>query len=228
MKRSLIGKKRSVIASQRNAVAGTHSAIAEKRSAIVGKHRAVALTCALLLLPAAGWCSEGNGGEAAGAGSWLSLLFYIFNFAVFLWILVHYAGPPARKFFADRAGGIKETFARAEATYKEAQDLANRAAERMSLLETEKKQIRADLDAETAHMVNRIREIAHETALRIVRDTELTGNAITEAAQRHVRALLAEATGRVARELIVKSFSDDDQARLLRGFEERLAQEAPR
>ena len=40
--------------------------------------------------------------------------------------------------------------------------------------------------------------------------------------------MLAEATGRLARELIVKSFSDDDQARLLRGFEEKLAQEAHR
>jgi F0F1-type ATP synthase membrane subunit b/b' len=208
MKRSVIGKKRSVIAVQRGAVA-------------------IALTCAVLVLPAAGWC-EASGGEAAGGGSWLSLLFYVFNFVVFLWILRHYAGPPARKFFADRAGGIKETFARAEATYKEAQELTNRTAERMSRLEAEKQQIRADLDAETAHLANRIREMARETALRIVRDTELTGNAITEAAQRHVRALLAEATGRVARELIVKSFSDDDQARLLRGFEEKLAQEAPR
>jgi F0F1-type ATP synthase membrane subunit b/b' len=204
------------------------SVIGIKRSAIVRKRSAVILTAAVLLLPAAGWCAEGSGGEAAGAGSWLSLIFYIFNFAVFVWILVHYAGPPALKFFADRASGIKETFARAEATYKEAQDLANRAAERMSRMEAEKQQIRADLDAQTADMANRIREMARETALRIVRDTELTGAAITEAAQRHVRAMLAEATGRLARELMVKSFTDDDQARLLRGFEERLAQEAAR
>ncbi|MGH7915383.1 MAG: hypothetical protein ACREPW_12160 [Candidatus Binataceae bacterium] len=212
MQRFVIGIKRSVIA--------TRSLIAIKRSLI-------ALTCAVVLLPAAGWCA-GGGGEAAGAGSWLSLLFYVINFAVFIWILVRYAGPPARKFFADRAGGIKETFARAEATYKEAQDLAARAAERMSRLEAEKKQIRADLDAETAYMTNRIREMARDTALRIIRDTELTGGAITEAAQRHVRAMLAETTGRLARELMVKSFTGDDQARLLRGFEEELAQEAHR
>jgi len=185
------------------------------------------LTGAALLVPAAGWCAEGSGGEAAG-GSWLSLLFYIINFAVFVWILVHYAGPAARKFFADRAGGIKETFSRAEATYKEAQEMANRAAERMSRLEAEKKQIRTDLDAETAHLVARVREMANETALRIVRDTELTGHAITEAAQRQVRAKLAEATGRLARELMEKNFNDDDQARLLRSFEQRLAQEASR
>jgi F0F1-type ATP synthase membrane subunit b/b' len=98
----------------------------------------------------------------------------------------------------------------------------------MSRLEAEKKQLRADLDAETAYITNRIREMARETAQRIVRDTELTANAITEAAQRRVRAMLAQTTGKLARELMVKNFTDDDQARLLRGFEEKLAQEAHR
>jgi hypothetical protein len=70
--------------------------------------------------------------------------------------------------------------------------------------------------------------MARETALRIVRDTELTGNAINEAAQRHVRVMLAEATGRLARDLMRKNFTDDDQARLLRSFEQKLAQEAQR
>jgi F0F1-type ATP synthase membrane subunit b/b' len=199
--------------------------VIDKRSSVIAS---MAVACATLLLPATGWCAEGGGEAASGGGSWTSLLFYVFNFAVFVWILVHYAGPAARKFFADRAGGIRETFARAEATLKEAQDLANRAAERMSRLEAEKKQLRADLDAETAYIANRIRELARETAARIVRDTELTGDAITEAAQRHVRAMLAEATGKLARELMVKSFTDHDQARLLSGFEERLAQEARR
>jgi len=202
-----------------------HSSIAVR--SVVIERSVILLIYAVLLLPAAGWCAEG-GGEAAGGGSWLSLLFYVINFSLFVWILVHYAGPQARKFFSDRAAGIKETFARAQAVYKEAQDLAKRAAERMSRLEAEKKQLRADLDAETAYIANRIREMARETAQRIIRDTELTGQAMTEAAQRRVRAMLAETTGKIARELMVKSFTDDDQAHLLRSFEEKLAQEAHR
>ncbi len=201
-----------------------------QRSVIAIKRSSIALaitTSAVVLAPATGWCAE-SGGEPAGGGSWLSLLFYIINFAVFVWILMRYAAPAARKFFAERAGGIRETFARAETTYREAQDLVSRSAERMSQLEAEKKQLRADLDAETGYIANRIRELARETALRVIRDTELTGAAITEAAHRRVRAKLAETTRNLARELMVRSFTDDDQARLLRGFEEKLAQEARR
>jgi F0F1-type ATP synthase membrane subunit b/b' len=198
-----------------------------KRSAIAIKLSVILSTGAVVFMPVAAWCAEA-GKEAAGGGSWLSLLFYVINFALFVWIVVHFAGGPVRKFFADRADAINETTARAEAALTEAQELANRSAERMSRLGAEKKQLRADLDAETAYMANRIRELARETALRVIRDTELTGEAITEAAQRRVRALLAVATGRRARELMVKSFTPEDQTRLLRGFEEKLAQEARR
>ena len=84
------------------------SVIKVKRSSIAKRsvmlERSVfILTCAVLLLPTAGWCAEGGGEAAAGGGSWLSLLFYVINFAVFVWILVHYAGPQARRFFSDRA-----------------------------------------------------------------------------------------------------------------------------
>ena len=204
-------------------IAQERGRVARVRSSIVS---AVAVG-AVLLAPVSAWCAEAGGGKAEG-GSWVSLLFYIINFGLFVWILMRYAAPMARKFFADRAGGIRETFTRAETVLKEAQDLASRAAERMSRLEAEKQQLRADLDAETSYIANRIRELARETAARIVRDTKLTGDAITEAAQRRVRAMLAETTGKLARELTVKNFTDDDQARLLRGFEERLAQEARR
>jgi F0F1-type ATP synthase membrane subunit b/b' len=198
-----------------------------QRSIVRSPAVSAAMIGAALLAPVSAWCAEAGGAEAEG-GSWLSLLFYIINFALFIWILMRYAAPMARKFFADRAGGIRETFTRAETALKQAQDLANRAAERMSRLGAEKQQLRADLDAETGYIANRIRELAREAADRIVRDTRLTGAAITEAAQRQVRAQLAEATGRLARDLVAQNFSDDDQTRLLRGFEERLAQEARR
>ncbi len=98
----------------------------------------------------------------------------------------------------------------------------------MARLDDEKKQLRSDLDAETAYIADRIRELGRETAQRIVRDTELTGRAIAEAAQREVRAQLAAEIGRLAGALVARNFTGDDQARLLRDFEVKLAQEARR
>lgn len=178
----------------------------------------------------AAWCAEG-GAEAATGGSWATLGLYVINFALFI-LLIRWAdrrfGGAIHNFFAGRARTIKETFARAEATLKEAQELANRARERMARLEAEKVQLRADIDGETAYMADRIRRMAREAAERTMRDTELTGSAMTEAAHRRLRELLAEATGRMARELLARSFTPDDETRLLQGFQAKLSEEARR
>jgi F0F1-type ATP synthase membrane subunit b/b' len=194
------------------------------------KRSAIALAGAAVMLPVAAWCAEG-GAEAAGGGSWATLGLYVINFALFIllirWVDRRFGGA-THSFFAGRARTIKETFARAEATLKEAQALADRARERMARLETDKAQLRADLDGETTYVVNRIRQMAREAAERTIRDTELTGGAMIEAAHRRVRELLAESTGRLARELLARSFTPDDQTRLLQSFQARLSEEARR
>lgn len=189
------------------------------------KHRAIVLTGAALLLPAAAWCAEG--GEAAGGGgSWLSLIFYVINFIVFVAVLVYWVGPKARHFFAERARTIRATLAVAKTSCQEAQDLANRAAERMARLEDDKARLRSNLDSETAHIATKIREMGRETAARIKRDAQLTAGAMSGAAHRHVREMLAQATGRLARDMVAKGFRADDQKRMLEIFEQKLGQEA--
>src|SRR5437879_10524000 len=89
-------------------------------------------------------------------GSWSALIFYAINFALFLWAIKRYAGPLITKFFSDRAATIRETMGRAESNFREAQELANRAAERMAKLEAEKQQIAADLADETVYQIQRV------------------------------------------------------------------------
>jgi F0F1-type ATP synthase membrane subunit b/b' len=194
------------------------------------KSRAFALSACTILVPAASWCAEG-GGEAATGGSWLSLVFYVINFALFVAILVwadRYYGRPTHRYFAGRARSIKETFARAEASCREAEELARRAGERMARLDEDKKKLREDLDAETAYIMDRIRQMGREAAARIKRDYEMTAAAMAESAQRRVREQLAEATGHLARNLVAMNFSPNDQARLLQSFEQKLQREASR
>ena len=193
------------------------------------KRIAIALTGAgAALIPAAAWCAEG-GAESASRGSWLTLAFYFINFALFIWLirwLDRRYGGMIHNYFAARARTVRETFARADAVLKQAQELAGRARERTARLEADKAQLRADIEAESTYMVEGLRKRAGEAAERIVRDTELTSNAIVEAARRRLREALAEATGRLAFALVARNFTADDQARLLQNFQERLSREA--
>ncbi len=192
------------------------------------KRGAIGLAAAAVMLPMAAWCAEG-GAEAANGGSWATLGLYVINFALFILIirwLDRRFGGAIHNFFAGRARTIKETFARAESTLKQAQDLVNRARERMARLEADKAQLRADIDGETTYMIDRMRRMAREAAERTIRDAKVTGDAMAEAARRRLRERLAEATGRMARELIGRSFTSDDQTRLLQGFQTRLSEEA--
>ncbi|HEV2170213.1 MAG TPA: hypothetical protein VGR40_04660 [Candidatus Binatus sp.] len=168
--------------------------------------------------------------EDAGAehGSWLMLLFFAINFVLFVWVLVHYAGPAARKFFSDRATTIRSGLSRAEKAFAEAEELANKAAARTAALAAELKKLGDDLDQETGFQVARIGELAKSAAERIKHDTALSSGALSEAARRRVRAQLAESAAALARDLIGRNFQQADQGRLIDGFMDKIGSGDPR
>ena len=163
--------------------------------------------------------------EESGAerGSWTLLTFFAINFALFVGMLVYFAGPALRKFFADRATSIRTSLSRAQSALAEAEDLANRAAARMAALSAELKKLADELEQETAFQVGKVRDLAKSTAERIRRDTEMSGSALSEAAKRRVRAQLAESAATLARDLIGRNFQPADQGRLIDGFMDKLA-----
>jgi|SRR5271163_871534 F-type H+-transporting ATPase subunit b len=163
---------------------------------------------------------------AASSGSWLGTMFFTINFVLFAWIIYYFAGPMASAFFRDRATGIRSQLERLTSALREAEDLANRAAQRMAHLEQDAAQLKSEMENETAFLVNRIQEGARTTAERIRHDTEMTGAAIVEAAQRRVRQRLAANAAHIARDLIAKSFEASDQARLIDNFMDKVRLEA--
>jgi F-type H+-transporting ATPase subunit b len=164
--------------------------------------------------------------ESPGGGSWLKLLLFAINFAIFVYLVARFGGPMVRKLFSDRSTEIRGTLSRASTAFQEAQDLANRTAARLAGLEAEKAQLLSDLDQETAYQVRTIGAAAHSAAARIRSDAELTAAAIADSAVRRVRNRLAASATRIARELISRDFRDADQKRLLEGFLDKLRQEA--
>jgi F-type H+-transporting ATPase subunit b len=167
-------------------------------------------------------------GAAENSGSWLGTMFFTINFLLFAGIIYFFAGPLVRTFFRDRSSGIRGQFDRLTSALQAAEDLANRAAARMAKVDEEVAHLKAEMESETAFIVNRIREGATTTAERIRRDTRLTGSAIVEAAQRRVRERLAATAANLARDLIAKSFAASDQARLVDSFMEKIRLEAVR
>jgi len=169
--------------------------------------------------PQAALAAEEGGAEH---GSWLMLTFFAINFVLFVWVLVHFAAPAARKFFSDRATTIRSGLSRAEKAFAEAEELANKAAARMAALAAELKQVGDEFDQETSFQVARIRELAKSTAERIKHDTALSSDALSEAARRRVRAQLAESAAALARDLIGRNFQPADQGRLIDGFMDKI------
>lgn len=161
-------------------------------------------------------------------GTWLGLMFFAINFALFVGILIYFVSPMARAFFRDRAVEIRSQIDRLNSAFKEAQDYANRAASKMAGLQQELATLTTEIESETAFLVKRIRENATTAAERIRRDTELTGSAIADAAQRRVRERLAATSAKLARDLIAATFDASDQARLIDGFMEKISREAAR
>lgn len=187
-----------------------------------------ALTGIALLFPAFAFAAEEAAETAKGGGSWLMLMFFAINFALFVVILARFALPMARDYFRDRAKAIRSDLDRLGAAFKEAQDYANRAAARMAKLEDEAGQLAAEMEAETAFQIKRVREAAKAGAERIHADSLRTASAIAQAAQRRVRERLAATAATLAGDLIARAFEPSDQGRLIDGFMEKLHQEAAR
>jgi len=158
-------------------------------------------------------------------GSWFALIFYAINFLLFVWIVSSYGWPRIRQFFRNRSRTIRDARGRAESAFREAQELANRAAQQLRQLDADKRTMIVELDEETTYQVRQVNQTAREAVNRIRREAEITTIALRDGAQRRLRQTMAEAAGRIARGLVSRNFQTSDQDRLLRGFVEYIGEE---
>ncbi len=173
--------------------------------------------------PTLAFCAEHGAPES---GSWVALIFYIINFAIFVYILVRFAGPITIKFFHDRAVEIRERIHLSEAGFRSATRTAEQAEAQIRGLAAEKELLLTEMRAETAREAARIRELGQMAAQRIRRDAEMTARSIADNGRRTVQAHLAATAARMARELIVNNFEPEDQSRLVREFLDTVSHEA--
>jgi len=183
-----------------------------------------AIFLAISLTPALARAAES---DSAGGRSWLALVFYVINTAIFIFICVWFGGPMVTGYFGDRTRAIIETIGRSRKALAEAEKLAHEAEQLIARLEDEKSKLLADLERETAYHLKTIRDAAMSAAERVRSDIESTMTAAADNARRRLRLRLAESAGALARELIGKNVNDDDQHRTIHSFISKLAGEAP-
>ena len=78
----------------------------------------IATIVTVLLCPALALAAEG----AEEPGTWHALVFYIINFALFVWIVKRFGGPQISAFFQNRARNIRANLGRAGEALQEAQN----------------------------------------------------------------------------------------------------------
>src|SRR5271170_1385269 len=176
-----------------------------------------------LLTPTLAFCAEHG---VPDSGSWVALIFYVINFGIFVYILVHYAGPLTVKFFHDRGVEIRARINLSESGFRSATETAEQAEAQLRGLAAEKERLLTEMRGETAREAARIRELGQMAAQRIRRDAEMTARSIADNGRRTVQAHLAATAARMARELIVNNFEPADQSRLVREFLDTVHHEA--
>ena len=176
---------------------------------------------AAALLPTSAFGAEG--GETHG--SWLLLLFFAINFAMFVFVLARYAAPPAAKYFHDRSTELRNTLRSTDDALARAEEMAARAQADLAKLESEKALLAKEMRETTAREARRVREIAERTSLRIKQDAQLASTALAEAGRRRIRERLAAVTAGLARDVIEKDVRPADESRLIDQFMNQLEAE---
>jgi F-type H+-transporting ATPase subunit b len=174
----------------------------------------------LLVLPWAGmvWASEG------GASKWPDFWYRVLNFVLMAGILVFVARKPIREFFAKRTQTIANTLTELEAKKKEAEKTYQDYKQRL-----------AELDKETARILDEYRAQGEAEKARIIAAAEKSATEIRAQADRAIQQEIAGATLALKREIaelsvaaaekvLKERIGKEDHLRLVKDFTTKVVE----
>ncbi|HEY2772927.1 MAG TPA: ATP synthase F0 subunit B [Candidatus Binatia bacterium] len=193
-----------------------------RRSHAFASVLAVALV-ALVAVATAALAAEGGDGSEGAEGAWLSLLFSVVNFSIFVFLLRKYAWPAVKDFLARRHVEVAEAMAAAEKARLEAEAIRAEFTQKEAALEETRRR-----------MLDELRRGAEADRQKALADAAAAGERLKSEASRQAehdlararRELRAEAA-RLATDIAEREarakLTDADRARLLREFVEGIA-----
>ncbi|MBI5494123.1 MAG: hypothetical protein HY904_03795 [Deltaproteobacteria bacterium] len=184
---------------------------------------------AITLAPLAALASGGEGGHAAPhvefwkwdmhapPVGWL-----IFDFALFLVLLVRFAGRPLRDTLVQRHNLVKKAIEEAAAAKAEAEKKAREFDERVQRLDGEIATLRAELKAGGEAARERLTEAGRRTAERIARDTQMTIAGEETRARQALQQEAARLALELAEKIVGQKLNADDHKKLRDEFVREL------
>jgi len=171
--------------------------------------------------------AEKAGAEAAHPGEdvggphegpkFLGLLAWIWkldNMLLFIGVLVWLLGGPAKRFFAERSGQIRNAAEEAKARRAKADQLASDIQARLTQIEADVRAIHERAEAEGERQRRELTEAAAAEAQRIL----ATARAEVDSRLRHARHELTEYAGELAAEraeqIVRQSITENDQKKI--------------
>ena len=183
----------------------------------------LALPAVLSLCAAAAVAAEEGGAHHGGVGiPWGEILKQAVNFAILAGVLVYFLRKPVSSFLQERSDLLRKSIDDAAKARAEAREKLSAIEARIARLNDEIAQMSAKMDAEAAAEAQHIRETATSEIARIRAQAEFAGEQEVKKAREDLRREAAELTARAAEELVRKTLSPEDQARLVRENIEKI------
>lgn len=155
---------------------------------------------------------------AHGAASPTSLFFPIVNFAIFLYLLFHYAWPVVRQALVQRRKLVEKELSDADRAFQEAKSLRAEVETRRARVREEGELLMAQLKAEAERDAAALLEGARQSAERIRRDAQLVGEQEAARAAQRVRDDVAEAVVARVAALVRERLTAEDEQRFVGEF----------
>ncbi len=176
----------------------------------------IGATAALVLLPAMTAFAEAGHGEH-GASPW-TLVWQGINLLILIGVILHFAGPPIKAFFAGRHTEIETQIDRASSLLAEAEARVAEWNGRMARLDSEIAEIRRSTRERAELERDRILTDANRNADRIRRDAALAVEQETTRAKDRLRADATLLAVELAADLLRQHVTDADRSRLIDEF----------
>jgi F-type H+-transporting ATPase subunit b len=166
---------------------------------------------ALLVLPSVAFAA---GGESA-AVPWNTLIASIINFAVYIGIIVYFAGPKIQAAMRARRDSLMSSIDSATARRRAAEEALAASTKRLSGLAAEREALLAEAREIGARDAARLVEAAQAQATKIAADARISADAASRRLARELEAQLVARAMVLAREDVARRMSPTAHARLL-------------